>query len=84
MYFSFFFLSAALLCLTCTEAPEVAFANSRMLQSLGLTLAFSMGTYMCVAGKLYLLMTVLVLSIMFYVLAEYRLRHNDDDVFEDP
>lgn len=39
---------------------------------------------MCVAGKLYLLMTVLVLSIMFYVLAEYRLRHNDDDVFEDP
>ncbi|XP_025079982.1 protein unc-93 homolog A-like isoform X2 [Pomacea canaliculata] len=73
-----------LLCLTCTEAPEVAFANSRMLQSLGLTLAFSMGTYMCVAGKLYLLMTVLVLSIMFYVLAEYRLRHNDDDVFEDP
>lgn len=43
-----------------------------------------MGTYMCVAGKLYLLMTVLVLSIMFYVLAEYRLRHNDDDVFEDP
>lgn len=76
-----------LLCLTCTEAPDIAFANSRMLQSLGLTLAFSLGTGMCVAAKLYLLITLLVLAIMFYVLAEYRLRHDseeeEDDVFED-
>ncbi|KAK7090836.1 hypothetical protein V1264_010586 [Littorina saxatilis] len=72
-----------LLCLTCTELPEVAFANSRVLQSLGLAVAFSIGLGVCVAGKIYLLMTLLVVSIMFYVLAEYRLRHDNDDVFED-
>ena len=76
--------AAALLCLTCTELPEVAFANSRMLQSLGLAVAFILGTGVCVAGKVYLLMTLLVVAIMFYVLAEYRLHHDNDDVFEDP
>ncbi|XP_059177433.1 protein unc-93 homolog A-like, partial [Physella acuta] len=72
-----------LICLTCTEAPEVAFTNYRLVQSVGLAIMFGSGTWMCVSAKLYLLMTLLVVAIMFYVLAEYRLRHNDDDVFED-
>ena len=55
-----------------------------MLHALGLTLAFSLGTGVCVAGKLYLLMTLLVIAIMFYVLAEYRLRNHNhhNEVFE--
>lgn len=74
----------ALICLTCVDEPDIAFANYRLLQSLGLTIAFCCGTFMCVSAKLYMLMTMLVVAIMFYVLAEYRVRHVDeDDVFED-
>ena len=65
----------ALICLTCVEEPEVAFTNLRLLQSLGLAVMFGCG--LCVSAKLYLLMTVLVVAIMFYVLAEYRLRNVD-------
>ncbi|XP_067670327.1 protein unc-93 homolog A-like [Haliotis asinina] len=73
-----------LICLTCVDEPDIAFANYRLLQSLGLTIAFCCGTFMCVSAKLYMLMTMLVVAIMFYVLAEYRVRHVDeDDVFED-
>ncbi|ESP03275.1 hypothetical protein LOTGIDRAFT_92528, partial [Lottia gigantea] len=61
-----------LICITCLDDPETAFANYRMLQSLGLALAFGSGTFFCVSAKLYFLMTLLVVAIMFYVLAEYR------------
>ena len=37
---------------------------------------------MCVAFKLYILMILLVVAIMFYVLAEYKVRQVDGDVFE--
>lgn len=73
----------ALICITCTEEPDVAFANYRLMQSFGLMVAFGSGTFMCVAGKLYLLMIMLVVSIMFYVLAEYKVRQVDDDQNED-
>ncbi|CAL1549124.1 unnamed protein product, partial [Lymnaea stagnalis] len=63
---------SALICLTCTDAPEVAFTNYRLIQSVGLAIIFGSGTWMCVSTKLYLLMTLLVVAIMFYVLAEYR------------
>lgn len=74
----------ALICLTCTEEPDMAFTNYRLVQSVGLAIVFGFGSWVCVSVKLYLLMTLLVVAIMFYVLAEYQLRHDDDDVFEDP
>lgn len=70
--------------MTCLEEADIAFANYRMLQAFGLTFAFLSGTFMCVEGKLYMLMIVLVISIMFYVLAEYKVRQVENDVFEDP
>ncbi|KAI8770700.1 hypothetical protein BgiMline_033147, partial [Biomphalaria glabrata] len=72
-----------LICLTCTDAPDVAFTNHRLVQSLGLAFMFGSGTYICVSTKLYILMTLLVIAIMFYVLAEYRLRNHEDEVFEE-
>ncbi|KAH3810886.1 protein unc-93 homolog A-like [Dreissena polymorpha] len=92
----FFFMAAAwgvcdavwqtqcntLLCITCPEETDMAFANCRLLQSLGLTLGFLSGTCLCVSFKLYILMILLVVAIMFYVLAEYKLRQIDGRVFE--
>lgn len=68
-----------LICLTCLDEPDVAFANYRMLQSFGLTIAFACGTFMCVAAQLYVLMTLLVVAIVFYVLAEYKVRQSDSE-----
>ena len=39
---------------------------------------------MCVEGKLYMLMITLVVAIMFYVLAEYKVRQVENDVFDEP
>ena len=60
----------------------MAFANYRLLQSFGLTVGFLSGTFLCVSFKLYILMILLVVAIMFYVLAEYKVRQVDSDVFE--
>lgn len=82
----FFHLFVALICITCPEAVDIAFANYRMLQSLGLLIAFASDGFMCVYSKLYFLIIMLVVSTMFYVLAEYRVRQIDnvvDDVFEE-
>ena len=38
---------------------------------------------MCVAFKLYILMILLVVAIMFYVLAEYKVRQVDEENFEE-
>jgi Ca2+/Na+ antiporter len=55
-----------------------------MLQAFGLMFAFLSGTFMCVEGKLYMLMITLVVAIMFYVLAEYKVRQVENDVFDEP
>lgn len=73
---------SALICITCPEDTDKAFANYRLLQSFGLTIGFLSGTFMCVAFKLYILMILLVVAIMFYVLAEYKVRQVDGDHFE--
>ncbi|XP_052104182.1 protein unc-93 homolog A-like [Mytilus californianus] len=73
-----------LICITCVEEADIAFANYRMLQAFGLMFAFLSGTFMCVEGKLYMLMIVLVIAIMFYVLAEYKVRQVENDVFDEP
>ena len=74
---------SALICITCPEDTDCAFANYRMLQSFGLTMGFLSGTYLCVPYKLYILMILLVVAIMFYVLAEYRVRQIDVDNSEE-
>lgn len=73
---------AALLCIICPDDSEKAFANCRLLQGFGLTICFLSGTFLCVSFKLYILMVVLVIAIMFYVFAEYKLRQLDMDVAE--
>lgn len=73
---------SALICITCAENAEMAFANYRLLQSFGLTIGFLSGTFLCVSFKLYILMILLVVAIMFYVLAEYKVRQVDNEVFE--
>ena len=82
-YHVFIYLFSALICITCPEDTDSAFANYRMLQSFGLTMGFLSGTYICVSFKLYILMILLVVSIMFYVLAEYKVRQVDDENFEE-
>ena len=46
-------------------------------------MGFLSGTYICVSFKLYILMILLVVAIMFYVLAEYKVRQVDDEHFEE-
>ncbi|WAR27579.1 UN93A-like protein [Mya arenaria] len=65
-----------------TQCNNMAFANYRLLQSFGLAMGFVGGTFMTVSFKLYILMILLVVAIMFYVLAEYRLKQVDADIFE--
>ncbi|KAK3576536.1 hypothetical protein CHS0354_018042 [Potamilus streckersoni] len=66
-----------LICITCVEDTDIAFANYRLLQSFGLTVAFVNGLFLSVSFKLYILMILLVVAIMFYVLAEYRVRQEE-------
>ncbi|KAL3847529.1 hypothetical protein ACJMK2_018434 [Sinanodonta woodiana] len=66
-----------LICITCVEDTDIAFANYRLLQSFGLTVAFVNGLFLSVSFKLYILMILLVVAIMFYVLAEYRVRQDE-------
>ncbi|XP_069104448.1 protein unc-93 homolog A-like [Argopecten irradians] len=73
-----------LICVTCPEDADIAFANYRLLQSFGLAFSFLSGTFMCVSGKLFILIIMLVVSVMFYVLAEYKVRQVDNDVFDEP
>ena len=81
---------SALICVICPEEADIAFANYRMLQSLGLMFSFLCGLFMCISSKLYFLMVMLVLSIAFYVYMEYRVRQvegqddNNEEVFEEP
>ncbi|XP_060071229.1 protein unc-93 homolog A-like [Ylistrum balloti] len=82
--FTKWFFSFALICVTCPEDADIAFANYRLLQSFGLAFSFISGTFVCVSGKLYILIIMLVVSVMFYVLAEYKVRQVDNDVFEEP
>ncbi|CAH1781034.1 unnamed protein product [Owenia fusiformis] len=66
----------------CPDDHEVAFSNFRMLQGLGASIAFFLSAVMCVAVKLYIIITLLVVAILFYVVAEYRIRKSENDHFE--
>ncbi|XP_074541238.1 protein unc-93 homolog A isoform X1 [Halichoeres trimaculatus] len=50
---------------------EAAFANYRMWESLGFVIAFAYSTFLCLEHKLYILLTVLVLTVITYPIVEY-------------
>ncbi|XP_029452830.1 protein unc-93 homolog A [Rhinatrema bivittatum] len=54
------------------EHKEAAFANYRLWESLGFVIAYAYSTYLCVYVKLYILLSVLIVSIVLYGLAEYQ------------
>ena len=55
---------------------EVAFYNFRFLQGVGLALSYASCALFCVSVRLYLIISLLVLAVVLYVAAEYRLRRN--------
>jgi len=57
---------------------EVAFYNFRFLHGVGLALAYAFSAAFCVAVRLYVVISLVVLSVVLYVVAEYRLRRNHD------
>ena len=56
---------------------EVAFYNFRFLQGVGLALSYASSALFCVSLRLYAVISLLVLSVVLYVVAEYRLRRNN-------
>ena len=74
-----------LVSMSCTQAEDhdVAFQNLRMLQGLGAAIAFFLGAVVCVAVKLYLLISLLILAILFYVVIEYQVRNVEQQEQED-
>ena len=76
LYTSSFFLG--LVNVSCHDEHDVGFQNFRMLQGLGATLAFSLGSVICVEVKLYIIISLLILAIMCYVVAEYRIRRDEE------
>uniref|UniRef100_A0A667ZEZ4 Protein unc-93 homolog A n=1 Tax=Myripristis murdjan TaxID=586833 RepID=A0A667ZEZ4_9TELE len=54
------------------RAKEAAFANYRMWESLGFVIAFAYSTFICLEIKLYILLSVLLLTAVTYPIVEYR------------
>ncbi|XP_034756648.1 protein unc-93 homolog A [Etheostoma cragini] len=50
---------------------EAAFANYRMWESLGFVIAFAYSTFICLEYKLYILLSVLLLTVVTYPVVEY-------------
>ena len=55
---------------------EVAFYNFRFVQGVGVALAYASSAAFCVAVRLYIVISLLVLAVVLYVAAEYRLRRD--------
>ncbi|KAM4633250.1 protein unc-93 homolog A [Polymixia lowei] len=53
------------------KAKEAAFANYRMWESLGFVIAFAYSTFICLEYKLYILLSVLLLTAVTYPIVEY-------------
>lgn len=54
------------------DNPEVAFSNYLMFQALGLAIAYLYNIYLCEDVKLYILGTVLVITMSLLCLVEFR------------
>ena len=62
--------------LSCPDDHDVAFQNFRMLQGLGAASVFLLGTFCCVAVKLYIIISLLVVAILLYAAVEYNVRRD--------
>ncbi|KAM7135076.1 protein unc-93 homolog A [Molossus nigricans] len=52
------------------KSKEAAFANYRLWEALGFTIAFGYSTFLCVSSKLYVLLAVLSLAMLAYAAVE--------------
>ena len=73
-----FHVFTGLVNLSCPDEHDVAFQNFRMLQGLGACLAFMLGSFVCVAVKLYILIGLLIVATLFYVVVEYQVRREEN------
>ncbi|XP_041830953.1 protein unc-93 homolog A [Melanotaenia boesemani] len=62
---------------------EAAFANYRMWESLGFVIAFAYSTFICLEYKLYILVSVLVLTMITYPIVEYNEHKNPTKPIEE-
>nr|XP_061806424.1 protein unc-93 homolog A-like [Nerophis lumbriciformis] len=62
---------------------EAAFANYRMWESLGFVIAFAYSTFLCLEYKLYILLTVLLLTAVTYPVVEYYEYKNPTKAVEE-
>lgn len=53
---------------------EISFSIYKLFQSLGFTVAFAYGDYLCVSHKLYILVCVLIISVILYGVVEWSER----------
>lgn len=68
--FSYFL--AALYGIIFSQNKEAAFANYRMWESLGFVISFAYSTFLCLEYKMYILLTVLLLTVVTYPVVEYH------------
>ena len=78
-------MSVVLVCASCSPSEhDVAFQSCRTLQGTGAALAFFLSAgLVCVTTKLYITIFLLVISIIFYAVFEYRLRRSVDAAAAD-
>lgn len=62
---------------------EAAFANYRMWESLGFVIAFAYSTFLCLEHKLYILLSVLLLTCITYPIVEYSEYKNPTPPIEE-
>ncbi|AWP20367.1 putative protein unc-93 -like A-like [Scophthalmus maximus] len=55
---------------------EAAFANYRMWESIGFVIAFAYSTFLCLEYKLYILLSILLLTAVTYPIVEYHEHKN--------
>ncbi|CAL8314826.1 unnamed protein product [Boreogadus saida] len=65
------------------RAKEAAFANYRMWESLGFVIAFAYSTFICLETKLYILLSVLLLTAVTYPVVEYAENKNPTPPIEE-
>ncbi|MFT7803002.1 protein unc-93 homolog A [Arapaima gigas] len=58
------------------DCKEAAFANYRMWESVGFVIAFAYSSFICLNIKLYILIAVLLVSMVFYCWVEYQEHKN--------
>lgn len=62
---------------------EAAFANYRMWESLGFVIAFAYSTFICLETKIYILLSVLLLTAVTYPIVEYGEHKNPTPPIEE-